>query len=101
MPIEDYKFCIRITDDRVCNNCVFFDLQERLTKVRSVNAQVEAERQKLREELNKCESRSARLEIQRIALEGDLNRLQMILQEKDVQIQVRYFVQSQSRSLLV
>ena len=58
--------------------------------MRTANAQLEAERQKLREELTKCESRSARLEIQRIALEGDLNRLQMILQEKDVQLQVNF-----------
>lgn len=59
-------------------------------KLRSLNTQLENERQKLKEDLTRCESRSARLEIQRIALEGDLNRLQMILQEKDIHIQVKH-----------
>lgn len=59
-------------------------------KLRNANNQLENERQKLKDDLTRCESRSARLEIQRIALEGDLNRLQMILQEKDIHIQVRF-----------
>lgn len=63
-------------------------------KLRNVNSQLENERQKLKEELTRCESRSARLEIQRIALEGDLNRLQMILQEKDIHIQVNQLIVS-------
>lgn len=49
---------------------------------------LENDRRSLQEELGKNEARATKLELQRMSLEGDLQRLQMILQEKDANIQV-------------
>lgn len=43
----------------------------------------------LQEEVSRSETRATKLELQRMSLDGDLQRLQMMLQEKDAQIQVR------------
>lgn len=52
---------------------------------------LENEKRCLQEELGRNESRSTKLELQRMSLEGDLQRLQMILQEKDGNLQVTDF----------
>lgn len=52
---------------------------------------MENERRNLQEELNKSEARATKLELQRMSLEGDLQRLQMMLQEREANIQVFYY----------
>lgn len=49
---------------------------------------LEADKRALQEELSRNESRSTKLELQRMSAEGDIQRLQMMLQEKDANIQV-------------
>ena len=51
-------------------------------------SKLENDKRSLQEELGKNEARATKLELQRMSLEGDLQRLQMILQEKDSNIQV-------------
>lgn len=51
-------------------------------------ARVEAEKRSLEEGLNRADNRATKLELQRVSMEGDIQRLQMMLQEKDVGIQV-------------
>ena len=53
---------------------------------------LENEKRSLQEELGKTEARTTKLELQRMSLEGDLQRLQMILQEKDANIQALLIV---------
>lgn len=48
----------------------------------------EAEKRNLQDEFSRSEARSTKLELQRMSLEGDLQRLQMMLQEKEANIQV-------------
>ena len=56
--------------------------------MKSALAKMEMEKRTLQDELGRTENRSTKLELQRMSAEGDLQRLQMILQEKDTQIQV-------------
>lgn len=56
--------------------------------MKSTLAKMEMEKRALQDELGRTENRSTKLELQRMSAEGDLQRLQMILQEKDAQIQV-------------
>lgn len=51
---------------------------------------LETEKRVLQEEVEHSESRATKLELQRMSLDGDLQRLQMTLQEKDAQVQVRW-----------
>lgn len=51
----------------------------------------ENERRNLQEELSKSEARATKLELQRMSLDGDLQRLQMMLQEREANIQVFYY----------
>lgn len=59
-----------------------------MDKLRTVVNKLENEKRNLQEDLGRTEARSTKMELQRMSLEGDLQRLQMILQEKDVNIQV-------------
>lgn len=52
---------------------------------------MENERRNLQEELGKSETRATKLELQRMSLDGDLQRLQMMLQEREANIQVFYY----------
>lgn len=52
---------------------------------------MENERRNLQEELGKSEARATKLELQRMSLDGDLQRLQMMLQEREANIQVFYY----------
>jgi hypothetical protein len=58
--------------------------------MRQAVSRLENEKRSLQEEMGRNESRATKLELQRLSLEGDLQRLQMILQEKDSNIQVWY-----------
>lgn len=49
---------------------------------------LETEKRNLHEEVSRSESRATKLELQKMSLDGDVQRLQMMLQEKDAQIQV-------------
>lgn len=62
--------------------------QDKLDKMKVALDRLEAEKRSLQEELNRIENRSTKLELQRMSAEGDLQRLQMMLQEKDSNIQV-------------
>lgn len=63
-------------------------LKERLEKLKLHLSQLEADKRRLQDELTQTESKATKLEIIRIGLDGDLQRVQMMLQEKDVHIQV-------------
>lgn len=65
-----------------------FFLKDKLEKLKAALSRLEAEKRNLQEELSRTEGRSTKLELQRMAAEGDLQRLQMMLQEKDVTVQV-------------
>ncbi|KAF7402943.1 hypothetical protein HZH66_005210 [Vespula vulgaris] len=61
--------------------------EEKLEKMKQTLNRMENERRNLQEELNKSEARATKLELQRMSLEGDLQRLQMMLQEREANIQ--------------
>lgn len=65
-------------------------VQDKLEKMRQALAKSENDKRGLQDELGRTESRSTKLELQRMSLEGDLQRLQMILQEKEGNIQVNW-----------
>lgn len=62
--------------------------EDKLEKMRNNLMRIEADKQNLEENLNRSESRASKLDLQRMSMEGDLQRLQMMLQEKDANIQV-------------
>lgn len=49
---------------------------------------LDQEKRSLQDELARSEARGTKLELQRLSFEGDLQRMQMMMQEKDVQCQV-------------
>ena len=49
---------------------------------------LENDKRMLKEDLSKLENRCTQMEVVRMSLEGDLQRLQMIIAEKDANIQV-------------
>lgn len=65
--------------------------QEKLDKMKQTLNRMENERRNLQEELGKSETRATKLELQRMSLDGDLQRLQMMLQEREANIQVFYY----------
>lgn len=48
------------------------------------------EKRNLQKEIRHSESHATEMELQRMSLDGDLQRLQMMLQEKEAHIQVKY-----------
>lgn len=62
--------------------------EEKLEKMKIALVKLEADKRVLQEELGRAENRSTKLELQRMSAEGDIQRMQMMLQEKDVTIQV-------------
>lgn len=67
-------------------------MQDKLDKLKQALSRAECDKRSLQEELSRSESRATKLELQRLGLEGDLQRLQMVLQEKDITIQVRLLI---------
>lgn len=59
-----------------------------MEKLKVSLSRLESEKHNLQDELNRTENRCTKLELQRMAMEGDLKRLQMMLQEKDANIEV-------------
>lgn len=77
--------------------------EERLDKMKQALNRLENEKRGLQEDLGRSESRSTKLELQRMSLEGDLQRLQMMLQEKDVnhqKLQERHDAQTRTSTSL-
>ncbi|XP_034942532.1 rootletin isoform X2 [Chelonus insularis] len=61
--------------------------EEKFDKMKQALNKLENEKRGLQEDLGRSEARATKLELQRMSLEGDLQRLQMILQEKDSNLQ--------------
>lgn len=57
--------------------------------MKHMQSKLETEKRILQEEIGRSETRATKLELQRMSMDGDVQRLQMMLQEKDAQIQVR------------
>lgn len=51
---------------------------------------LETEKRNLQKEVRHSDSRATEMELHRMSLDGDLQRLQMMLQEKEAHIQVRW-----------
>lgn len=66
--------------------------EDKLEKMKINFARMEAEKRGLEEGLNRADNRATKLELQRVAMEGDIQRLQMMLQEKDIGIQVSFLI---------
>ncbi|KAF7987174.1 hypothetical protein HCN44_011480 [Aphidius gifuensis] len=61
--------------------------EDKFDKMRVALNRLENEKRGLQEDLGRSDARSTKLELQRMSLEGDLQRLQMVLQEKDGNLQ--------------
>lgn len=62
---------------------------EKMEKMKASIAHLESEKRGLQDELTRAEGRAGKLELQRVSLEGDIQRLQMMLHEKEANMQVR------------
>lgn len=51
---------------------------------------LETEKRNLQKEVRHSESRATEMELHRMSLDGDFQRLQMMLQEKEAHVQVRF-----------
>lgn len=62
---------------------------EKMEKMKASIVHLESEKRGLQDELTRAEGRAGKLELQRVSLEGDIQRLQMMLHEKEANMQVR------------
>jgi len=58
---------------------------------------LETEKRNLQKEVRHSDSRATEMELHRMSLDGDLQRLQMMLQEKETHIQVRWNIYNSTK----
>lgn len=81
---EKTYFCFTIES----NHLIIPSTQDKIEKLKQTLGKHENEKRMLKDDLNKNENRATQMEVHRLKLEGDLQRLQMIMQEKDANMQV-------------
>jgi len=62
---------------------------------------LDTEKRNLQKEIRHSESHATEMELQRMSLDGELQRLQIMLQEKEAHIQVRWKQPKENRKVKI